>query len=58
MSTKQGKELASKLGIEYYECSALKNEGIDEAMIGLVKTITRDYEKRQETAVTMGFPEP
>ena len=27
-------------------------------MIGLVKTIARDYEKRQETVVTMGFPEP
>ena len=59
MSTTEGKKLSVKLGLKYFEVSALKNEGIDQAMIELVQMITRDYEKRQLSTITPGleFPE-
>ena len=45
VSYDEGEALANQLGLKFFEVSALKNKGINEAMESLAQMITKSYEK-------------
>ena len=54
MTLKEGKEFASRRGMEYFECSIKGSEGMEEVMEHLVsKLITRSTRIRVEDSITI-----